>query len=126
MDLDEAKKILTDAGMFLTEQAGLKLDTAEIDTAIEKLQKHRDRLVPIGEEVAKFLPEQGIKPTQFGIGQNESGRFVLWIGMPRNKWYSIAAYDDGLQINADGDYTITTTKEEYLPKLLNALKGKKR
>jgi hypothetical protein len=121
MDLNEALDILKNAGL-LTEKTALTLDTEAIDYAIGILQKHKERLVPIGEELAKALPENGITPSEFGIGKNEDGRFVLWIGMPRNRWYSIAAYDDGLEIVVDGEYTITTTKEEYLPKLLKAIK----
>ena len=121
MLLKEALDILKNAGL-LTEKTALTLDTEAIDYAIGILQKHKERLVPIGEELAKALPENGITPSEFGIGKNEDGRFVLWIGMPRNRWYSIAAYDDGLEIVVDGEYTITTTKEEYLPKLLKAIK----
>lgn len=126
MNLNEALETLKNAGI-LTEKAALTVDTEVIDHAIEVLQKHKERLVPIGEEVAKFLPENGVIPTELGIGQDEySGRYVLWIGMPKNRLYSIAAYDDGLEIVVDGEYTITTTKEEYLPKLLNAITKKKR
>ena len=125
MLLNEALDILENSGL-ITEKSALTVDTEAIDYAIGILQKHKERLVPIGEEVAKFLPENGITPTELGIGKNEEGRFVLWIGMPKNKWYSIAAYDDGLEINVDGEYDITTTKEEYLPKLLKAITKKKR
>lgn len=122
MLLKEALDVLKNAGI-LTEKTSLTVDTEDIDHAIEVLQKHKERLVPIGEEVAKALTEKGITPTDLGIGQDEySGRYVLWIGMPRNRWYSIAAYDDGIEIVVDGEYTITTTKEEYLPKLLKAIK----
>lgn len=123
MRLDEALKTLKNAGI-LAEKATSKIDTAEIDHAIDVLQKHKERLVPIGEEVAEFLEKNGIKPTQLGIGQDGTGRYVLWIGMPRNKWYSIDAYDDGLEIDVNNEYIITTTKEEYLPKLLKAHKKK--
>lgn len=123
MDLNEAKELLKNEG-FLVEKTALQLDTEVIDYAIEKLQNHRDRLVPIGEELAKFLPTNGIEPEKFGIGQDESGRYVLWIGMPRNRWYSVDAYEDGIVINADGEYTINATKDDYLPKLLKALKKK--
>ena len=122
MELNEALDVLKNAGI-LTEKTALTVDTEDIDHAIEVLQKHKERLVPIGEEVAKALTEKGITPTELGIGQDEySGRYVLWIGMPRNRWYSIAAYDDGIKIVVNGEYAITTTKEEYLPKLLKAIK----
>ena len=120
MNLREAKDLLKNKG-FLVEKTALQLDTEEIDNAIENLQKHKERLVPIGEELAKFLPANGIEPTEFGIGQNDSGRYVLWIGMSRNRWCYIAAYDDGLRINVNGEYMIDTTKEEYQSKLLNVI-----
>lgn len=83
MNLNEALETLKNAGI-LTEKAALTVDTEVIDHAIEVLQKHKERLVPIGEEVAKFLPENGVIPTELGIGQDEySGRYVLWIGMPK-------------------------------------------
>lgn len=125
MNLDEALDILKNRGI-LTEKAALTVDTEEIDHAIKVLQKHKERLVPIGEEVAKALSKNGITPSALGIGQDEyEAGYVLWVGMPKNRWYSIKAYDDGIEIVADGEYTITTTKEEYLPKLIKAIKKKK-
>lgn len=126
MELNEAKDVLKKNG-YLVEKTVLSVDTEVIDHAIEVLQKHKERLVPIGEEVAKALSKNGITPTELGIGQDEyeGGRYVLWVGMPKNRWYSIAAYDDGIEIVVDGEYTITTTKEEYLPKLIKAIKKKR-
>ena len=125
MELNEAKDVLKKNG-YLLEKTALTVDTEEIDHAIEVLQKHKERLVSVGEEVAKALPENGITPTELGIGQDEySERYVLWVGMPRNRWYSIAAYDDGIEIIVNGEYTINTTKEEYLPKLVKAIKKKR-
>ena len=62
MDLNEALDILKNAGL-LTEKTALTLDTEAIDYAIGILQKHKERLVPIGEELAKALPENGITPS---------------------------------------------------------------
>lgn len=121
MDLNEAKELLKNKG-FLVEKTALQLDTEEIDNAIANLQKHREMIMPIAKEVGEFLPAKGIQPTEFGIGKNDSGRFVLWIVMPKNRFCYIAVYDDGLEINVDGEYTIDTTKDEYLPKLLKAIK----
>ena len=127
MEINEAKQILTKAGMLLSEKAALQLDTEYIDHKIAVLQKTKEKLVPIGKEVAAALAKNGITPSEFYIGPSEdSGNCILCIGMPRNKWYTIEVYDDGIEINVDGNYTITTTKEEYLPKLLKALNPKKK
>ena len=124
MELNEALDILKNAGI-LTENAVLKLDTEYIDHEIAALQKTKERLVPIGTEVAAALTKNGITPSEFYIGPDEySRKCILCIGMPRNRWYTIDVYDDGLKINVDGEYTITATKEEYLPKLLKVLKKK--
>lgn len=124
MELNEAKDVLKKNG-YLVEKTALSLDTEYIDHQIAVLQKTKERLVPIGKEVAMTLSENGITPSEFYIGPSEySGKCILCIGMPRNRWYTIDVDDDEIEINVDGEYSITTTKEEYLPKLIKAIQKK--
>ena len=125
MELNEAKDVLKKNG-YLVEKATTQLDTEYIDHQIAVLQKTKERLVPIGKEVAMALPENGITPSEFYIGPSEySGKCILCIGMPRNRWYTIDVSDDEIEINVDGEYTINTNKAEYLPKLIKAIQKKR-
>jgi hypothetical protein len=122
MKLDEALETLKDANMIVEKNSTVTVDTAEIDHELEILQKRKMELTDAGKEVAEFLSANDVSPTDLGIGKDYDGRYVLWIGFPKNRWYSVAVYDDGIEINVDGEYSITTTKEKYLQKLLKAIK----
>ena len=125
MELNEAKDVLKKNG-YLVEKATTQLDTEYIDHQIAVLQKTKERLVPIGKEVGATLVKNGITPSEFYIGPSEySGKCILCIGMPRNRWYTIDVSDDEIEINVDGEYTINTNREEYLPKLIKAIQKKR-